>query len=138
MTEYPGFDLYQALLHGPVEPQFIGPMQPVYPCREMATRHCPAMYGTVCGERLCARFESEDDQSMWLPEVAAFSDKMGGTTVSDCTRMLENVIGLVEDHSHIVALGDIRATDMSAEVTISAPCTEEKYVVSVRKALQDG
>lgn len=35
-------------------------------CREMPTRHCPPSYGaTGCGERLCARLES-DDEAPWL------------------------------------------------------------------------
>lgn len=42
--------------------------KPVYPCREMETRHCPAVYGDVCGERPCARFESEDE-TPWLSEI---------------------------------------------------------------------
>lgn len=35
-------------------------------CREMLTRRCPASYGPAgCGERPCARFES-DDETPWL------------------------------------------------------------------------
>lgn len=45
-----------------------GPMDPEYPCREMPTRHCPALYEGVCGERPCARFQSEDE-TPWLPEL---------------------------------------------------------------------
>jgi hypothetical protein len=33
---------------------------PPYPCREMPTRGCPDSYGGVCGDRPCARYESED------------------------------------------------------------------------------
>lgn len=47
--------------------RFRGPMDPVFPCRVMPTRHCPAMYAEVCGDRPCARFESEDD-GPWLAE----------------------------------------------------------------------
>lgn len=36
------------------------PLEPVFPCREMPTRHCPAVYGDVCGDRPCARFDSND------------------------------------------------------------------------------
>ncbi len=46
---------------------FYGPMEPVYPCREMPTRHCPAIYDTTCGVRPCARYESEDPYP-WVPE----------------------------------------------------------------------
>jgi hypothetical protein len=42
---------------------------PVYPCRILPTRHCPAVYGGVCGDdRPCARFQSEDE-TPWLPEL---------------------------------------------------------------------
>ena len=54
----------------PLKPRFNGLMDPVYPCREMPTRHCPAVYEAVCGEsRPCARFES-NDETPWLPELA--------------------------------------------------------------------
>lgn len=33
-----------------------------YPCRVMPTRHCPIVYGAACGEKPCARFESNDVQ----------------------------------------------------------------------------
>jgi hypothetical protein len=33
---------------------------PLHPCREMPTRGCPEQYGDVCGDRPCARYESED------------------------------------------------------------------------------
>jgi hypothetical protein len=42
--------------------------EPDHPCREMPTRACPALYEGVCGERLCARFES-DDETPWLLEL---------------------------------------------------------------------
>lgn len=51
-----------------VKPQFKGPMEPVHPCRVMLTRHCPAVYEGVCGDRPCARFES-DDETPWLAEL---------------------------------------------------------------------
>lgn len=47
---------------------FNGPMDPVHACRVLPTRHCPAVYGDVCGARPCARFESEDE-APWLPEL---------------------------------------------------------------------
>jgi hypothetical protein len=53
-----------------VVPLFTGPMDPVFPCREMPTRHCPAVYAAVCGDRPCARFESEDE-TPWLHEIVA-------------------------------------------------------------------
>lgn len=49
-------------------PRFYGSMDPVHPCREMPTRHCPAIYQSVCGDRPCARFESEDE-TPWIPEL---------------------------------------------------------------------
>lgn len=47
----------------------LGPMEPLHPCRVMFTRHCPAVYDGVCGDRPCARYESED-AAPWLPELA--------------------------------------------------------------------
>lgn len=42
---------------------------PRYPCRQMPTRHCPAVYDDECGElRPCARFESHDPEP-WYPET---------------------------------------------------------------------
>lgn len=38
-------------------------------CREMPTRRCPAAYGGPCGDRPCARFESEDP-AVWAAEAA--------------------------------------------------------------------
>lgn len=54
----------------PLRPPYSGPMQPVHPCRQIPTRHCPAVYGAECGDRPCARFESEDE-TPWLPELPA-------------------------------------------------------------------
>lgn len=51
-----------------IKPIFDGPMEPRYPCSIMPTRHCPAIYGSVCGDRPCARYES-DDEEPWLPEI---------------------------------------------------------------------
>lgn len=51
-----------------LSPRFNGPMDPVYPCREMPTRHCPAAYDAECGDRPCARFQSTDE-TPWVPEV---------------------------------------------------------------------
>jgi hypothetical protein len=42
--------------------------EPEFPCRLMETRSCPKMYNGVCGDRPCARFES-DDEEPWIPEV---------------------------------------------------------------------
>lgn len=44
------------------------PPPPEHPCRIMPTRHCPDVYEGVCGDRPCARFESEDE-TPWLPEL---------------------------------------------------------------------
>lgn len=52
-----------------LKPRFYGPMEPVHPCRVMNTRHCPAVYDSVCGDRPCARFES-NDETPWVPELA--------------------------------------------------------------------
>lgn len=38
-----------------------------HPCRIMETRTCPQSYGAACGERPCARFES-DDETPWHAE----------------------------------------------------------------------
>lgn len=43
---------------------------PTHSCRQMPTRNCPAAYGAVCGDRPCARFES-DDETPWLSELNA-------------------------------------------------------------------
>lgn len=51
-----------------IRPRYNGPMKPVHPCREMPTRHCPASYDAVCGDRPCARYEAEDE-NVWLPEI---------------------------------------------------------------------
>lgn len=45
--------------------------KPMYPCRQMETRHCPARYSQFyegCHERPCARFESEDPWP-WVAEL---------------------------------------------------------------------
>lgn len=39
-----------------------------FPCRLIPTRHCPKVYKDVCGDRPCARLES-DDETPWIPEV---------------------------------------------------------------------
>lgn len=51
----------------PYPPLYHGPMNPVHPCREMETRHCPAIYDGPCGNRPCARFES-NDPTPWTAE----------------------------------------------------------------------
>ena len=51
--------------------KYIGPMAPVYPCREIPTRHCPAAYESVCGERPCARYEAELDEP-WRAESLGY------------------------------------------------------------------
>lgn len=54
--------------------QFYTYLVPVHPCRQMSTRHCPARYNDVCGERPCARFESGDPWP-WVAEVIDWDDK---------------------------------------------------------------
>ena len=49
--------------------EYRGEFEPVHECRRMETRHCPVVYAGVCGDRPCARFESEDE-TPWLPEIA--------------------------------------------------------------------
>lgn len=49
-------------------PQYLAAMAPVHPCRILPTRHCPAVFDAVCGDRPCARYES-DDEAPWLPEL---------------------------------------------------------------------
>ena len=51
-----------------LRPSYTGPMRPAHPCREIPTRHCPAIYDDVCGDRPCARYEAEDPEP-WLPEI---------------------------------------------------------------------
>ncbi len=54
-------------------PRYLAAMVPVYPCRLLPTRHCPASYRGLCGDefdRPCARYES-DDETPWLPELDA-------------------------------------------------------------------
>jgi hypothetical protein len=58
---------------------YSAPMTPVYPCREMETRPCPAVYADVCGDRPCARFES-DSGGPWLPEVIDLPNGRCGDT----------------------------------------------------------
>lgn len=52
--------------------EFRAAFEPVYPCRRMPTRHCPAVYHAVCGSRPCARFEAvpSDIKEAWLAELA--------------------------------------------------------------------
>jgi hypothetical protein len=51
---------------------------PLYPCREAPGRDCPPSYNGVCGDRLCARFES-DDESVWRSCGAWSSSSQGST-----------------------------------------------------------
>ncbi len=56
-------------------------MNPEFPCREMPTRHCPAVYHGVCGDgRLCARFESSDE-TPWWPEIKPIGEKAASTNL---------------------------------------------------------
>lgn len=52
-----------------IKAEYRAPMEPVHPCREMPTRHCPAAYRDVCGARPCARYESELDEP-WRAELS--------------------------------------------------------------------
>jgi hypothetical protein len=55
--------------------------EPEFPCRVMETRGCPVSYGGVCGDRPCARFES-DDVAPWAEDLrrdrVAFERARGG------------------------------------------------------------
>jgi len=51
-----------------LEPVYDEAFEPRFPCRVMPTRHCPAVYGSVCGGRPCARYEANDERPWW-PEV---------------------------------------------------------------------
>lgn len=51
----------------PLKPRYHGYLEPVFPCREIHTRHCPASFDAVCPGP-CARYESEDP-TPWLPEL---------------------------------------------------------------------
>lgn len=54
-----------------ITPKYHDRMEPVYPCRHMITRHCPAIYDSVCDDRPCARYESEDPNP-WIPEIPEY------------------------------------------------------------------
>lgn len=82
------------------EPVYLGPMEPEHPCREMPTRHCPAVYEAVCGDRPCARYES-DDEAPWLAEVAGPAALPGATGRNDLKAIVCNYIVPTK----IVALG---------------------------------
>jgi hypothetical protein len=53
-----------------LEAEYHDYMEPVYPCRVMPTRHCPAVYEATCNDAFkpCARFEC-DDETPWWPEI---------------------------------------------------------------------
>lgn len=51
-------------------PQYLAWLRPLHPCRQLPTRHCPAVFEGVCGDRPCARYES-DDASPWAAELDA-------------------------------------------------------------------
>lgn len=55
-------------MSSPTRPEYYEPFRPRYPCRFMETRHCPAIYGDVCGDLPCARYEN-DDETPWLGEL---------------------------------------------------------------------
>ena len=61
-------------------------------CRLMPTRNCPAVYNGPCGERPCARFES-DDQGPWL---VSWSRQNGKTVVSEHINALQARIAELE------------------------------------------
>ena len=65
---------------GVIKPELHGPMDPVHPCRQMPTRHCPAIYQDICGDRPCARYESRDE-TPWLPEIKLTKDLQANTYV---------------------------------------------------------
>lgn len=52
---------------------YLDDFEPVHPCRELSTRHCPVAYRDVCGERPCARYELDPGDpaavEAWGPEI---------------------------------------------------------------------
>ena len=58
------------------QPIYLDRFEPLYPCRHMETRHCPAVYESMCGDHhdqngnisVCARYES-DNPEPWWPEI---------------------------------------------------------------------
>lgn len=50
-----------------LKPRYHGYLEPVFPCRELQTRHCPAVFERVCPGP-CARYESKDPRPWW-PEL---------------------------------------------------------------------
>jgi hypothetical protein len=55
-----------------LKPRYHERFDPVFPCRVLHTRHCPAILDAVCGsERACARFEMSlvEAEDLWLPEI---------------------------------------------------------------------
>lgn len=43
-------------------------------CRVMPTRRCPAVYGGVCGERPCARYETDSEAPWRSPDEPDTAD----------------------------------------------------------------
>jgi hypothetical protein len=54
-----------------IHPKYIDYFEPVYPCYELETRHCPAILDRVCEEDKCARFKlkMEEAKELWIPEI---------------------------------------------------------------------
>lgn len=58
----------------PLKPRYHGNSVPVFACWRMPTRHCPAVYEDICGDRPCARFESQDTEP-WVPEIRHYINR---------------------------------------------------------------
>ncbi len=78
---------------------------PEHPCRIMPTRRCPPPYDGVCGDRPCARFES-DDLSPWLIDLA----EEAGLTVVRLVRMNTCIAPRPEDRDDCYSI-DLRMPD---------------------------
>lgn len=97
------------------------PFEPVFRCREMPTRHCPGVYEGVCGERPCARYESEN-KTPWLPELELLQKR----------RMRPHVIPVRVDPSikpHIVRAG-ITIRDNDPLAPSDCPVCDEPLTAS--------
>lgn len=80
-----------------VRATYRGPMDPAYPCRELPTRHCPALYehvkhgesvGGCAPDEPCARFDRERHPSPWLTELV---QPLPGRSVTSERRLFEEI-----------------------------------------------
>lgn len=123
----------------PAKPVYLGYLKPRDPCREMPTRHCPAVYGEPCGERPCARYHS-DDEAPWLAEIACpmCGQALAGHDQAACDEKMCNwqPTGFL-NQSPPLALGDlqrayetIRDAPYRPEMTILLPSQWDALTVA--------